>query len=223
MAHLNYHKSVTHLQRKISLIHYKSWYIQYIVELWCGQTENPLIHQTLLNKEYLFCQLWELCNFIYNQSFPYSVKLLLPTRRQYANVRYHSIFKTATIVYKVLCTENQSYFGKSISGRTCSNDTRCGKSDNMFLNVPLFSPSVYASMKQFSHSLSFDGLAIWNDVHIAASTGSFWKQLNISIYLWLVCIKGPLCSSWTDHSSCWCLQRRFHPQKDKCNQLARVF
>ena len=67
-------------------------------------------------------------------------------------IRYRSIFKTATIVYKFLHTRNQSYLSKSISLRICPYVTRRGKSDNMFLNVPLFSPSVYTSKKQFGHN-----------------------------------------------------------------------
>ena len=64
-------------------------------------------------------------------------------------VRYCSIFKTATIVYKFLHTGNPSYFSKSIILCMSSYDTRLSKSYNMFLNVPLFSPSVYTSKKQF--------------------------------------------------------------------------
>ena len=68
-------------------------------------------------------------------------------------VWYVSIFKTATIVCKFLHTGNDASFSNSSSFHTCSYDTRHGKLDNIFLNVPLFSSSVNTSKKQLSHSL----------------------------------------------------------------------
>ena len=91
-------------------------------------------------------------------------------------VLYPSILKRATIVYKFLHTGNPSYLSKSISICTCPYETRRGKSDNMFLNVPLFSSYVY-TLKQFGHSLSFD-----RNIRLVTSISNFWKQLKAYLF-----------------------------------------
>ena len=101
-------------------------------------------------------------------------------------VKYRSIFKTATLVYKYLHTGNPSYFGSSIKLRDSKYNTRHGHPNSMLLVVPQFVPSVYKSSKQYGLSFSFDAPQIWNDlpaeVRLASSLPSFRKKLKSYLF-----------------------------------------
>ena len=68
-------------------------------------------------------------------------------------VEHHSVFKTATLVYKYLHTGFPKYFAPCISSYSSSYCTRRSLSGGNFLVIPKFQPSVHKSVKQFGYSL----------------------------------------------------------------------
>ena len=71
-------------------------------------------------------------------------------------VEQHTVFKTATLVYKFLHTRFPRYFAPYLSSYSNPNSTRCSQSDANFLAIPKFYPSVHKSVKQFGNNFAFD-------------------------------------------------------------------
>ena len=78
-------------------------------------------------------------------------------------IKYHSIFKTAVLVYKFLHSDNSKYFEPFLIPRHSACNTRQSQSDGMFLEVPHFA-SVFKSPKHFGLSFTYDAPMIWNDL-----------------------------------------------------------
>ena len=91
-------------------------------------------------------------------------------------VKYRSIFKTLTLVYKYLHTGLPKYFGPSLSTNTCPINTRRSNPDNLYLNQPPFKSKIHKSTVHFKNSFSFDGPSLWN--HLPYSISSY-SSLNI--------------------------------------------
>ena len=101
-------------------------------------------------------------------------------------VKYRSMFKTATLVYKFLHSGSPSYFHPFLSLSSCSYCTRRSHPDHQSLTVPPFRSSVFKSVKHFDHSFAFDAPKIWNelphDVCSAVSVASFRKKLKTYLF-----------------------------------------
>ena len=97
-------------------------------------------------------------------------------------VEHHSVFKTATLVYKFLHTGFPKYFAPYIS----SYSTRRNQSGGNFLVIPKFQPSVHKSVKQFGYSFAFDAPTVWNalpgEICASPSLASFRKRLKTYLY-----------------------------------------
>ena len=71
------------------------------------------------------------------------------------------VFKTATLVYKLLYTGFPQYFAPYLSSYSSSyNNTRHSQSGGNFLVIPKFHPSVHKSVKQFGNTFAFDAPTI---------------------------------------------------------------
>ena len=96
-------------------------------------------------------------------------------------IKYHSIFKTAMLVYKLLHSGNPKYFEPFLIPRHSAYNTHQSQSDGKFLEVPHFA-SVFKSQKHFGLSFAYDAPMIWNDlpdeVHSANSIASFRSKLK---------------------------------------------
>ena len=96
------------------------------------------------------------------------------------------MFKTATLVYKILHSGSPFYFQPFLSLSSCSYLTRHSHPDPQYLTVPPFRSSVFKSVKHFDHSFAFDAPKIWNelphDVCSAASVASFRKKLKTYLF-----------------------------------------
>ena len=79
-------------------------------------------------------------------------------------VKYRCIFKTATLVYKLLHSGSPSYFEPFLSFSSCPYSTRHSHPDRQYLTVPPFLSSVFKSAKHFGHSFAFDAPKIWNEL-----------------------------------------------------------
>ena len=86
------------------------------------------------------------------------------TPYQHSSLRYRCMFKTATLVYKLLHSGSPFYFQPFLSLSSCSYSTRCSHPDHQFLTVPPFRSSVFKSVKYFDHSFAFDAPKIWNEL-----------------------------------------------------------
>ena len=69
-------------------------------------------------------------------------------------LEHRSLFKTATLVYKLLHAGFPRYFTLYISSYSSAYSTPCSKSGGNFLDVPKFNPT--QSVKQFGYSFAFD-------------------------------------------------------------------
>lgn len=79
-------------------------------------------------------------------------------------IRYHSIFKTLTIVYKCLNTGLPKKFVPFISIYVCQRNTRHSKPGKYFLQKPTYDSSVHTSKVHFDNSFAFDGPNLWNNL-----------------------------------------------------------
>ena len=97
-------------------------------------------------------------------------------------IKYHSIFKTAVLVYKFLHRGNPKYFAPFLIPRHSAYKTRQSQSDGMFLEVPHFA-SVF---KHFGLSFAYDAPMIWNNlpdmVCSANSLASFRSRLKSYLF-----------------------------------------
>ena len=93
-------------------------------------------------------------------------------------IKYHSIFKTAVLVYKFLHSVNPKYFEPFLIPRH-------SQSDGMFLEVSLFA-SVFQSQKHFDLSFAYDAPLICNDFSdedpSANSLASFRSRLKSYLF-----------------------------------------
>ena len=100
-------------------------------------------------------------------------------------IKYHSIFKTAVLVYKFLHSGNPKYFEPFLIPRHSAYNTCRSQSDGMFLEVPHFT-SVFKSQKHFGLSFAYDAPMIWIDlpyeVRSANSLASFRSKLKSYLF-----------------------------------------
>ena len=98
-------------------------------------------------------------------------------------VEQHTMFKTATLVYKFLHTGFPKYFAPYFSSYSSSSNTRCSQRGGNFLVIPKFYPYVHKSVKYFGNSFA---PAVWNALsdenHALPSLASFRKQLKTYQY-----------------------------------------
>ena len=101
-------------------------------------------------------------------------------------VEQHTVFKTATLVYKYLHTGFPRYFAPYLSSYSSSYSTRHSQSGGNFLVIPKFCPFVHKSVKQFGNSFAFDAPTVWNalpdEIRASPSLASFRKQLKTYLY-----------------------------------------
>ena len=98
-------------------------------------------------------------------------------------IKYHSIFKTAVLVYKFLYRDNPKYFEPFLIPRHSAYNTCQSQSDGMFLEVPNFA-SVFMSQKHFGFSFAYDASMIWNDhPDVVQSANSLKSYLFGKAYL----------------------------------------
>ena len=117
-------------------------------------------------------------------------------------VKYRSMFKVATFVYKFLTYNHPCYFSSSFVPYNCNYNTRRSRTDKKFLITPQYNPPEHRSKKQFNYTLAFDAAAIWNNlpenIRTAPSCTSFRKGSN------------PTFSTWLSHHSLQIYIRRLH-------------
>ena len=98
------------------------------------------------------------------------------------SVEQHTVFKTATLVYKFLQAGFPRYFAPYLSSYRSSYNTKWSQSGGNFLVIPKFCPSVHKSVKQFGNSFAFDAPTAWNalpdKIPASPSLASFRKQLK---------------------------------------------
>ena len=106
----------------------------------------------------------------------------VPKKMHWLPVEQHTVFKTATLVYKFLHTGFPRYFAPYLCSNTSSYSTRHSQSDGNFLVIQNFYPSVHKSVKQFGNSFAFDAPTVWNalpdEIHASSSLAYFRKQLK---------------------------------------------
>ena len=127
-------------------------------------------------------------------------------------VKYHCIFKIATLVYKFLHSGSPSYFEPFLSLSSCSYSARCSHPDCQYLTVPPFHSSSqslhFKSVKHFGHSFALDAPNIWNELLndvLCTSVASFGKKLRTYLFAKVYTpylLKSPLCllgMTWLYH------------------------
>ena len=101
-------------------------------------------------------------------------------------IKYRSIFKTSTIVYKFLKTGLPRYFSPYLSPYTSAVNTRRSDTNKMYLSKPTFQPIKGASKSHFSKSFAYDAPDTWNDlpldVRTAPSVSSFRSRLKAYLF-----------------------------------------
>ena len=101
-------------------------------------------------------------------------------------IKYRSIFKTLTIIYKFLDSGLPQYFSPYLSYYTCSVNTRRSRPDNLYLNVPAYVSSCHKSRVHFQNSFAYDGPTLWNDlphnVRSAPTLNLFRKRLKAHLF-----------------------------------------
>ena len=101
-------------------------------------------------------------------------------------VKFRSIFKTCTIIYKHLHTGLPKYLSPYISPYTCSVNTRRSNPTNHFLNKPEFVKTLHTSKTHFDNSFAWDGPDLWNslpyNVRTASSLYSFRRLLKAHLF-----------------------------------------
>ena len=101
-------------------------------------------------------------------------------------VEQHTVFKTATLIYKYLHTGFPRYFAPCLSSYSSSYSTRRSQSGGNSLVIPKFCPSVHKSVKQFGNSFAFDAPTLWNalpdEIRASSSLAFFRKQLKTYLY-----------------------------------------
>ena len=100
-------------------------------------------------------------------------------------IKYHSIFKIALLVYKLVYSGIPKYFEHFLIHRDSAYNTLQSQSDGMFLDFPHFA-SVFKSQKHFGLSFMYDAPMIWNDlpdeVHSANSLALFRSKLKSYLF-----------------------------------------
>ena len=100
--------------------------------------------------------------------------------------KYHSIFKTLTIIYKFLNTGLPKYFSPYLSPYTSLVNTRRSNPSNRFLHKPGYSASTHSSNVHFNNSFAYDGPCLWNSlplgVRCAPSLPSFRNKLKSYLF-----------------------------------------
>ena len=71
-------------------------------------------------------------------------------------VEHRSVFKTVTLVYKILHIGFPKYFILCLSSYSSSYSTRRSQSGGNFIVSPKFYPSTHKSVTYFGHSVAFD-------------------------------------------------------------------
>ena len=101
-------------------------------------------------------------------------------------IKFRSIFKTLTLVYKFLDTGFPSYFDSSIKQYTTSFTSRRSDPSKKFLFKPTFDRKVHKSSKQFDFAFGCDAPRLWNDlpdvVRLAPSLSCFRKKLKSHLF-----------------------------------------
>ena len=91
------------------------------------------------------------------------------------------------IVYKLLRSGRPSYISPFLLPCSSKFNTKQGRLDQRFQQVPQFCPSLHKSEKQFGHSFALDACTIWNemsdDICSASSATSFRRKLRYHICL----------------------------------------
>ena len=97
-------------------------------------------------------------------------------------VKYRSIFKTMTIVFKYLDSGLPHYFHSTIQPYSTSFSSRRSNPSKRYLSVPTFCNRIHKSKKHFDHSFSYDAPYFWNslpeNIRLAPSVSSFRKRLK---------------------------------------------
>ena len=143
--------------------------------------------------------------------------LITPVLRKlhWLPVQFHSEFKLATLVFKIIHTGFPKYFAPYLSEHCTTYNTRRSQSVANFLNVPKFQPTVHKSTKQFGFSFAFDAPTVWNslpeDICASPTIASFRKKLKTYLCtkahcpLWLLCGADLFLSLDFEFAHCYCL------------------
>ena len=101
-------------------------------------------------------------------------------------IKHRIIFKTATIIYKFLSSGCPAYFSSHLSRYTCAVNTRRSNPDKVYLNVPIYKPSVHKSKVHFHNSLCVDGSVLWNslphDLRSISNITTFRRRLKTHLF-----------------------------------------
>ena len=95
------------------------------------------------------------------------------------HVEHSTVFKTATLVYKVFHTGLPRYFAPYLSSYRSSYSTRHNQGGGNFLVIPKFYPSIHKSVKQLGYSFAFDAPTLPNalsDKMLVSSLPSLFQK-----------------------------------------------
>ena len=101
-------------------------------------------------------------------------------------LKYHSIFKAFTIVYKYLDIGLPKYFSPCLIPYTSSVNTRGSNPRNSILQEPSYISSVHILKMHFDKSFAYDGTHLWNELPLtidcAPSLRSFRNKLQSYLF-----------------------------------------
>ena len=101
-------------------------------------------------------------------------------------VKYRSIFKTVTLVYKFLLSGNPKYFGPHVKHYCSSFRSRRSKPSNKYLQKPTYNSIVHKSKKEFNNSFSYDAPNLWNNlpdnIRLAPTLTTFRSRLKTYLF-----------------------------------------
>ena len=80
-------------------------------------------------------------------------------------VQCHTVFKTATRVYKFLHSGIPQYFDTNLQLYICEQNTRRFQNEETYLTVPRFQPFVHKSATHFTSSFVLNAPTLWNEIH----------------------------------------------------------
>ena len=101
-------------------------------------------------------------------------------------VKFRSMFKTATLVYKFLNTGQPKYFAPYLNLYSSTFSSRRSVPSKKFLSKPSFDTKIYKSKKDFNNSFAFDAPNLWNGlpdyVRVAPTLGTFRNKLKTYLF-----------------------------------------
>ena len=101
-------------------------------------------------------------------------------------IKYRIQFKIATIIYKVLQNGSPHYLTSHVNRYSRAVNTRRNNPDKVYLDVPIYKPSIIKSKVHFQHSFAYDGPTLWNslphEVRSSSTLSIFRRRLKTYLF-----------------------------------------